>query len=157
VVIAVTDVGSGFRYLCPRWRSIVQIPTEGSTRIVVADDHPAVRAGVCSLLSCNPTWYVCGEAGDGEEALEKVQKLKPDVVILDIKMPAMNGIAAARKIRQISPATKILIFSMDDSEEVEAQVRRAGADGFISKAKDPSCLIDAVRRLTEAKSPSCVY
>jgi DNA-binding NarL/FixJ family response regulator len=108
----------------------VQIPSEVNTRIVVADDQPLVRAGVCNILSCNPTWHICGEAGDGEEVVEKVRNLKPDVIVLDIRMPVMDGIAAARKIRQISPATKILIFSMDDGEQVYAEVRQAGADGI---------------------------
>ena len=130
----------------------MQIPAEVNTRIVVADDQPLVRAGVCNLLSCNPTWHICGEAGDGEEAVEKVRNLKPDVIVLDIRMPVMDGIAAARTIRQISPATKILIFSMDDGEQVYAEVRQAGADAFVSKTEDPSSLIDAVKRLVGMKT-----
>ena len=69
------------------------------TRIVVADDVVVIRDGICSLLSRNPAWQICGEASDGEPAVEKVRNLKPDLVVLDIQVPAMSGIAAARKIR----------------------------------------------------------
>ena len=101
----------------------VQIPSEVNTRIVVADDQPLVRAGVCNILSCNPTWHICGEAGDGEEVVEKVRNLKPDVIVLDIRMPVMDGIAAARKIRQISPHCGAHVLSVMNPED--NQVRSA--------------------------------
>jgi DNA-binding NarL/FixJ family response regulator len=124
---------------------------EITTRIVVADDAAVIRDGVCSLLSCNPTWQVCGEARDGEEAVEKVRNLKPDVIVLDVRMPGMNGFAAARKIREVAPATKILIFSMDDREEISDMAQQAGADAFVSKTEDPGSLVAAVKRLVEMK------
>ncbi len=121
------------------------------TRIVVADDAAVVRDGICSLLRCNPAWQICGEASDGEQAVEQVRNLKPDIIVLDMQMPAMSGIAAARKIREVSPATKIVIFSMDDREEISDMAQQAGADAFVSKTEDPGCLIAAVKRLVEMK------
>jgi DNA-binding NarL/FixJ family response regulator len=124
---------------------------EVSTRIVVADDAAMVRAGVRDLLASNAAWEVCGEACDGREAVEKVRNLKPDVIVLDVRIPVMNGFAAARKIREVSPATKILIFSMDDREDISDMAQQAGADAFVSKGDSPSCLLNAVKRLAEMK------
>jgi DNA-binding NarL/FixJ family response regulator len=80
--------------------------TDKKLRVLVVDDHKVVRAGVCAILSCNPLWQVCGEADNGVSAIEKVQELEPDLVILDISMPQMNGIQAASEIRRVAPATK---------------------------------------------------
>lgn len=124
---------------------------EVSARIVVADDVAMVRAGVRNLLACNPAWEVCGEACDGQEAVEKVRNLMPDVIVLDLRMPGMNGFAAARKIREVSPATKIVIFSMDDQEEISDMAQQAGADAYVSKGEEPSSLINAIKRLVEMK------
>jgi len=102
-------------------------------RIVLADDHEIVRSGIRTLLDGHQPWEVCGEAQNGKEAVEKVLTLKPDLVVLDLSMPVMNGIEAAREIRQKAPATKIVIFSMHDSPRIAEEAVRAGADAYLAK------------------------
>jgi DNA-binding NarL/FixJ family response regulator len=119
-----------------------------SLRIFVADDHEVVRRGLCALLQAQPDWEVCGEAADGREALDKVQKLKPDVVILDIGMPSLNGLEATRQILKINPQTRILILTLHDSDQVVREVLNAGARGFLLKsdaARDLVAAVDALR------------
>src|SRR5262245_36866998 len=118
-------------------------------RILVADDHEVVRRGLCALLQGQPDWEVCGEAGDGREALEKTQKLKPDVVILDIGMPSLNGLEATRQILKTMPHTKVLILTLHDSDQVVREVLNAGARGFLLKsdaARDLVAAVDSLRR-----------
>ncbi|MGA9939243.1 MAG: response regulator transcription factor [Candidatus Acidiferrales bacterium] len=100
-------------------------------RILVVDDHEVVRAGLTKLLQ--DSWDICGEAENGLEAVDKVLELKPDVVVLDLSMPLMGGTAAARQIRRLSPATKIVVLSMHDSETVVELSRLIGADACVSK------------------------
>src|SRR5579862_8708685 len=97
-------------------------------QILVVDDHPIMRKGVCELLARDRRWTVCGEAKNGREAVENVRALKPDLVILDLNMPVMNGIEAAREIRRVAPATRILILSLHAGPRVEMEARNAGAD-----------------------------
>jgi DNA-binding NarL/FixJ family response regulator len=118
-------------------------------RILVADDHEVVRRGLCALLQGQPDWELCGEAGDGREALEKTQKLKPDVVILDIGMPSLNGLEATRQILKSMPHTKVLILTLHDSDQVVREVLNAGARGFLLKsdaARDLVAAVEALRR-----------
>jgi DNA-binding NarL/FixJ family response regulator len=118
-------------------------------RIMVADDHEVVRRGLCALLQAQPDWEICGEAGDGREALEKAQKLKPDVVILDIGMPSLNGLEATRQILKVMPQTKVLILTLHDSDQVVREVLNAGARGFLLKsdaARDLVAAVEALRR-----------
>jgi DNA-binding NarL/FixJ family response regulator len=118
-------------------------------RILVADDHEVVRRGLCALLQAQPDWEICGEAGDGREALEKAQKLRPDVVILDIGMPSLNGLEATRQILKINPQTRILILTLHDSDQVVREVLNAGARGFLLKsdaARDLVAAVEALRR-----------
>jgi len=121
-------------------------------RILVADDYEVVRAGVCALVSYNPLWTVCGEAGNGEETVEQVRKLKPDLVILDISMPILTGIAAARQIREIAPETKIIIFTMHESLQLELAARQAGADAVITKRMAVVSLVSAIERLFDGSA-----
>ena len=118
-------------------------------RILVADDHEVVRRGLCALLQAQPDWEICGEAADGREALEKAQKLKPDVVILDIGMPSLNGLEATRQILKLNPQTRILILTLHDSDQVVREVLNAGARGFLLKsdaARDLVAAVEALRR-----------
>lgn len=118
-------------------------------RIFVADDHEVVRRGLCALLQAQPDWEVCGEAADGREALEKIQKLRPDVVILDIGMPSLNGLEATRQILKVIPQTRILILTLHDSDQVVREVLNAGARGFLLKsdaARDLVAAVEALRR-----------
>ena len=118
-------------------------------RILIADDHEVVRRGLAALLVSQPDWEVCGEAGDGREAVDKAQRLKPDVVILDIGMPSLNGLEATRHILKNQPQTKILILTLHDSDQVVREVLNAGARGFLLKsdaARDLVAAVEALRR-----------
>ena len=118
-------------------------------RILVADDHEVVRKGLVALLQQQPNWEVCGEAGDGREAVEKTRELRPDVVILDIGMPSLNGLEATRQILKLNPQAKVLILTLHDSDQVVRDVLNAGARGFLLKsdaARDLVAAVEALRR-----------
>ena len=113
-------------------------------RILIADDHSVVRAGLRALLESRSGWEVCAEASDGRDAVEKASKLKPDVAILDIGMPLLNGVEATRRIRASSPDTEILILTMHESDELVQQVVEAGARGYVLKDDADRVLLAAV-------------
>lgn len=118
-------------------------------RILVADDHEVVRRGLCALLQSQPEWEVCGECADGRDAVDKATKLKPDVLILDIGMPSLNGLEATRQILKINPQIKVLILTLHDSDQVVREVLNAGARGFLLKsdaARDLVAAVEALRR-----------
>lgn len=117
-------------------------------RLFLADDHEIVRFGLRNLLESQFGWSVVGEAGDGKEAVEKVSLLEPDVALLDISMPGLNGLDAAREILARGSRTKILILSVHDSEDVIQQVLDSGAKGYVLKSdamRDLIVAVDAVR------------
>ncbi len=116
-------------------------------RILVADDHEVVRRGVCSVLQRHPGWEVCCEVGDGRLAVEKSLELQPDIVILDIGMPTLNGLEATRKIVHANPQAKVLILTVYDSKQVARQVFEAGALGYLLKSDAGSDLLAAVEEL----------
>lgn len=118
-------------------------------RILVADDHEITRKGIGSFLQARSEWEVCGEATNGREAVEKAAQLKPDVVILDIVMPQLNGLDATRRILHCDPRVKILILTMHDSEQIVREVVEAGARGCVLKSdagRDLTVAIDALQR-----------
>ena len=121
-------------------------------RIFVADDHEVVRRGLCALLTSHSGWEICGEAGDGREAVEKVTQLKPDIVILDIGMPALNGLEATRQIMRNDPHQKVVILSIMDSEQVIQEALKAGAKAYILKSDGAKDLIVAVEELQQNKT-----
>lgn len=116
-------------------------------RILIADDHEVARGGIRALLENQPNWEVCGEARDGREAVDMASELKPDIVLLDIGMPNLNGLEAARQILSASPNMAILILTMHDSEHTVREVLRAGARGFLLKSDAGKDLITAVEAL----------
>lgn len=118
-------------------------------RILVADDHHVVRSGLRLLLESHSGWQVCAEATNGREAVEKAGKFKPDVAVLDIGMPLLNGVEATRQIRKLSPKTEVLILTMHDSELLVQEVIEAGALGYILKDDADRNLIAAVEALHE--------
>lgn len=113
-------------------------------RILVADDHSVVRTGLRTLLESEEGWEVCAEATNGREAVEKAKELKPDVAVLDIGMPMVNGIEATRQMKKVSPETEILILTMHDSESLIEEVLGAGARGYILKDDADLNLVRAV-------------
>ena len=118
--------------------------------ILVVDDHHIARNTVRELLDANAL-SVCGEAEDGEQALDRVKALEPDLVLLDINMPVMNGIQAAFEIRRLAPATKILFLTVNEcTPEAEAAVRLVGAHGFVNKSSAGTDLIPTLKRLLAA-------
>ena len=118
-----------------------------ATRILIADDHEVMRRGVRSLLEAKPEWEICGEAADGREAVAQVVALKPDLVVLDLTMPVLNGLHAAKEIRRISPGTKIVIFTLHDSAHVATEARGAGADAVVVKSAPAERLVETIERL----------
>jgi len=121
-------------------------------RIFVADDHEVVRRGICALLTAHHGWEICGEAADGREAVEKVNHLQPDIVILDIGMPALNGLEAARQILHNNSHQKIAILSITDSEQVIQEALRAGAKAYILKSDGAKDLIVAIEALQQNRT-----
>lgn len=118
-------------------------------RILLADDHEVVRAGLRALLEEQNGWEVVAEAVDGRDAVEKASKLKPDVVVIDIAMPSLNGLEAVRQIIKAVPNTKVLVLTMYDSDPLIQQVLQAGARGYLLKSdagRDLVSAIDALRR-----------
>ena len=102
-------------------------------RILIVDDHKAVRRGIRSLLSARAEWAVCGEASDGLEAVEKTKRLRPNVVLMDVNMPRMDGVQATKIIRQEVPEADIVLISQNDASVVRRQASEIGARGFIAK------------------------
>ena len=115
-------------------------------RFLIADDHDVVRMGVRLLLESQPGWVVCGEARTGREAVAKALELRPDLIVLDVSMPELNGVEVTRQLRQSSSAS-ILIVTMYDSERMARAAIEAGASGYLSKADAGQVLIEAVRAL----------
>ena len=120
-------------------------------RILIADDHQVVRTGLRALLESKSGWQVCAEAANGREAVEKAAQLKPDVAVLDIGMPLLNGVEATRQIRKLSPRTEVLILTMHDSEVLVQEVLEAGATGYIVKDDADRNLVAAVDALRRHK------
>ncbi len=121
-------------------------------RILVADDHEIVRRGLCALLKSHAGWDVCTEAADGREAVESAKQLDPDIVILDIGMPNVNGLTAARQILQNDPQQKILFLTITDSEQIVREVLQAGARGFVLKSDAARDLLTAVEALEKNRT-----
>jgi DNA-binding NarL/FixJ family response regulator len=121
-------------------------------RILIADDHEVARKGVRSLLESHAGWEVCGEARDGREAVECATKLKPDVLLLDIGMPNLNGLDATRQILAMIPDARILILTVHDSEQVVREVLAAGARGFLLKSDAGRDLLAAVEALQHRRT-----
>ena len=113
-------------------------------RILIADDHDAVRRGVRTILERQAGWVVCGEVSSGRDAVTRAVDLQPDVVLLDISMPGLNGLEAAREIRRLVPA-KILILTVHQTDHLASEVLGAGADGCVSKADAGRVLVPAIR------------
>jgi two-component system, NarL family, response regulator NreC len=114
-------------------------------RILIADDHPALREGLRSILSVHPNFDIIGEAADGLEAVNLVERLRPALVLMDLSMPRMDGLAATREIKGKWPETKILVFTIHESPEYQKAASEAGADGYIYKDSPSAKLIQSIQ------------
>jgi DNA-binding NarL/FixJ family response regulator len=121
-------------------------------RILVADDHTLVRQGLRKILESQPGWVVVGEAGDGRDAVQQTMDLQPDVVIMDIAMPRLNGVEALQQIERRHPNTRVLVLSMYSDEAYVTRAVRAGAAGYLLKDSADVDLIQAVGAVSEGKS-----
>jgi DNA-binding NarL/FixJ family response regulator len=121
------------------------------TRILIADDHAAVRSGVRRMLADQPGWSVVAEAATGQDAIAQAVISKPDVAILDYRLPLIDGIEATRQIRRRAPSVEVLIFTMHDDESLLRDLLAAGARGYVLKSDAPQHLIAAVQSLADHK------
>lgn len=117
-------------------------------RILVADDHELLRRGVCFVIRERPDWEICAEAVDGSEAVDKAREIRPDVAVLDVSMPKLNGLEAALAIRQSSPETEILILSQHESVEMVRHAFEAGARGYVVKSNVANDLLSAIETVS---------
>jgi DNA-binding NarL/FixJ family response regulator len=123
-----------------------------SVRILIADDHELFRRGLAAELTQVPGWVVAGEAANGRDAVELAAALKPDIVVLDLTMPELNGLEAARKIISANPAARVLILTAHESEQLVREVLSAGAQGYVLKSDAGRILIAALQSLLDGRS-----
>jgi DNA-binding NarL/FixJ family response regulator len=119
-------------------------------RILVVDDNDVVRRGIVGILESRPDFLVCGEASDGEEAIQKARDLLPDLILLDVSMPGMNGLDAARRLRQDSAQVKILLTSQHDPAQLRPGALEAGANGCVDKGRLVMDLLPCIEALAAA-------
>lgn len=127
---------------------IITIPT---VRILIADDHDVMREGTRAVIERQPGWEVCGVAATGREAVEKAFLLEPDIVVMDMSMPELNGLDAAQQIKRRLPRTEILIFTAYQTDDMIREVFEAGAKSFIVKSEAHSSLVEAIQSLSQHK------
>jgi DNA-binding NarL/FixJ family response regulator len=120
-------------------------------RILIADDHALVRRGARAIFKSQDGWRVVGEAANGREAVEKAIKLKPDVAVVDISMPEVDGVEVARQIRDAVPDTKVLVLTMHESDQMVRRALEAGARGYLLKSDFSESLTKAVRAIADGK------
>lgn len=123
----------------------------GRSRIVIAEDHTILREGLAALLASDPELEVVGDAEDGLQAIKKVERLAPDVVIMDLSMPRMNGMEAIREIKRIAPATKVLVLTVHKNEEYILASFQAGSDGYVLKYASHDELVMAIKTVLKGQ------
>lgn len=124
---------------------------EKKLRLLIADDHELVRQGIRATLRARSGWKVVGEAVNGEEAVRKAQDLQPDLAILDITMPELDGLETTRRIQKVAPDTKVLILTMHESDQMVRRVLEAGARGYVLKSDLATQLVKAVGQVAEGR------
>jgi two-component system invasion response regulator UvrY len=123
----------------------MQLPMRSEIRIVLVDDHAVVRAGYRRFLEQEPGYSVIGEAASGEEAYLLLQRISPDIVLLDLSMPGLGGLSSLRRFKLRWPLLPVLVFSMHDTVAFATHALRAGANGYVTKGSDPQLMVQAVR------------
>jgi DNA-binding NarL/FixJ family response regulator len=121
-------------------------------RILIVDDHYVVRQGVRSILTARPEWEVCAEAGNGQEAIQAAMTERPDVVIMDITMPGMSGLEAARRIHVMGLGSAVLVLTMHEFGALSKDIRRVGAKGYVQKARAGRDLIEAIEAVLHGQT-----
>jgi len=134
-----SDSGSGYR---------VRVSV---ARVLVVDDFAGFRYAICSMLRDHPCLLVIAEASDGLEAVRKAEELQPDLIVLDLMMPKLNGLEATRRIRTVSPKSKIIIASLESSAEFVQEALRSGAAGYVIKTKIANHLLSAIEAVLQGK------
>src|SRR5690242_3866996 len=125
--------------------------TKGKIKVLLVDDHPVVRKGMESCLARQPRLKVVGEACDGEQAARKARELSPDVVLMDIDLPIMNGLAVTELLRKEMPQVKVLILSMHNNKDYIFRIIQAGAHGYVSKGAPPNDVVQAIESVYDGK------
>jgi len=120
--------------------------------ILLADDHPIVRHGLRALLDAEPDFHIMDEVDDGLDAVERVERLQPDVLVLDLMMPGLNGLEVTRQVGQRSPGTRVVVLSMYANEAYVLEALRNGATGYVLKKSSPDELVQAVREVVAGRS-----
>jgi DNA-binding NarL/FixJ family response regulator len=128
------------------------MPAANNLRILIADDHEIVRGGLTALLSSRPGWVVCAEAATGREAVALTAQHRPDIVVMDISMPGLNGLEATRQIRKILPRAEVLVLTLHYSDQLVREVTDAGARGYVLKSDASTELLTAVEALASHRS-----
>ncbi|HTD66594.1 MAG TPA: response regulator transcription factor [Candidatus Limnocylindria bacterium] len=118
-------------------------------RILLVDDHEMLRRGLRAILTERADWEICGEASNGREAVEMAEKLRPDVIVMDLAMPELNGLEATRQIRRVLPRAEVLVLTFDESEALVQEVIAAGARGYVLKNDVSHVLVHAVESLAQ--------
>jgi DNA-binding NarL/FixJ family response regulator len=119
-----------------------------SVNILIVDDHEVVREGVRTIIHrARPNWVICGEAANGKDAIEAVVQLRPEIVLLDITMPGLSGLDTAARVSELGLPSKILIFTMHQSDELANDARRVGARGYVTKSDAARHLVTAIETL----------
>jgi DNA-binding NarL/FixJ family response regulator len=122
-------------------------------RILVVDDSPLIRRSLWSLFEEKPDWTVCGEAENGSDAIDKAQKLHPDLIVIDLSMPVMNGIDASRILKRLMPAVPIVMYTTFADPHIKNVALDAGVRDLIDKSESPSALMQTIERLVAAELP----
>jgi DNA-binding NarL/FixJ family response regulator len=130
---------------------LYSVPLSAPLRILIADDHEVVRRGLKGLLESHAEWQIAGEAGNGLEVVQKATELKPDVVVLDITMPELNGLEAARRIHKVLPQIEVLFLTVHDSEQMVREALDAGGRGYLLKSDAGRDLLAAVESVRQHK------